>query len=556
MLSFSTEDKQVAELKSQEAEALAEALAGKYKLTYIDLSKFAINTDALGLIPEGTARTAHLAGFKLVGKNLHLVLAAPNDPKTEAVLTELRDHGWQLTLYLGSLQSLERAWERYREISQAHRTEGGVINIGNDEINAVVARLGQAGDVKKIFTDEIEKAGAGGGVSSLLEVILAGGIATGASDIHIEPQAETVRLRYRLDGVLEDIAFFPSTLLHQLLARVKLISGLKLNVSESAQDGRFSIRVGETDIEIRASVLPGAYGESLVLRLLNPETIAVSLEELGMEPALLEIIKREIARPNGMILLTGPTGSGKTTTLYAFLRRVSTTENKIITIEDPIEYHLTGINQTQVEPEKGYTFLSGLRSALRQDPDIIMVGEIRDAETAKIAVNAALTGHLVFSTLHTNNAAGTIPRLIDLGVNPKIIDSALNVAMAQRLVRKLCPACKKAAAPSPADQKTLEAVTARIKAKRPEAGLPPATQIWTAVGCAECHQSGYRGRIGIFEAILMKPEIAALLDGHPSEAEIRQAAAGQNILEMVEDGVAKVLAGVTTLEEVRRTVEL
>jgi type II secretory ATPase GspE/PulE/Tfp pilus assembly ATPase PilB-like protein len=271
--------------------------------------------------------------------------------------------------------------------------------------------------------------------SRTLEIILAGAISTKASDIHLEAEEKDARLRYRLDGMLYDITTFDQKTFHSILSRIKLLSGLKLNVKSEAQDGRFAIAIGDGEIEIRTSIIPGGFGEASVLRILNPKSISVPLEDLGFNKKLLGIISELIARPQGMILTTGPTGSGKTTTLYAFLKKVYEPSLKILTIEDPIEYRLGGIVQTQVEEEKGYGFLSGLRSALRQDPDIIMVGEIRDEETARTAIDAALTGHLVFSTLHTNNAAGAFTRLIDLKANPKVITSAVSASLAQRLIR-------------------------------------------------------------------------------------------------------------------------
>ena len=399
----------------------------------------------------------------------------------------------------------------------------------------------------------------------MLEILLAGAIATSASDIHLEPEEESVRLRFRLDGVLNDITFFDNKLYTQLLSRIKLVSGLKLNIKHTAQDGRFSITLGESNIEIRTSVLPGAYGESIVLRVLNPKSILVNFSDLGIEPSLFSVVEKEIKKPNGLILLTGPTGSGKTTSLYAFLRTINSPESKIITIEDPIEYHLNGINQTQVDKSKDYTFLTGLRSALRQDPDVIMVGEIRDEETAKIAVNASLTGHLVFSTLHTNNAAGTIPRLIDLGVNAKVIDAALNLAIAQRLVRKLCEVCKEKYAPEGAEKKLLEEVRASIVARSPRESsgvasrpVPEITVVYRAKegGCSACHTTGYRGREGVFEAIIVDQLISKTLSENPNEREIRVAAKGQGLLEMRQDGVLKVLAGSTSLVELGRVVDL
>jgi type II secretory ATPase GspE/PulE/Tfp pilus assembly ATPase PilB-like protein len=560
MLQFNDaiEEKKLDELRYQEAEELARVLSTKYQLPYIDLSKFAINTDALRLIPEAEAHAANVAAFKLIGKNLFLVTVSPKNEKLKAVLEDLRNKNYVLNLYLGSEASLARAWERYVEISKSTRTHAGVIDIANDDIARITEEVKDVKDINRLIAKEEQTSKEEGGISGLLEVILAGGIVTGASDIHIEPQEEAVRLRYRLDGVLQDVSLFPHHLFHQLLSRVKLISNLKLNIQKSAQDGRFSINLKDTEIEIRTSILPGAYGESIVLRILNPETIAATFETLGVEPHLYQIIAEEIRKPNGMVLLTGPTGSGKTTTLYAFLRKISTTENKTITIEDPIEYHLKGVNQTQVNRAKDYTFLTGLRSALRQDPDVIMIGEIRDSETAKTAIHAALTGHLVFSTLHTNNAAGAIPRLIDLGVNPKILDAALTLSIAQRLVRKLCQNCRQEIAPTPEEKKLLEEVRASILRRRPDLEVPVVENIWRAAtaGCDQCHHTGYRGREGIFEALKMDSSVAKILTTNLNERDLKIATLPQGILDMRQDGVIKVIKGITTLDELGRVVDL
>ncbi len=556
MFDDKTEEKKITELYSEEAEQLAQVLSTKYQVPYIDLSKFAINTDALRLIPEIEARAANVAAFKITGKNLFLVTLSPQNPKTEAICKDLKNKNFNLSLYLGSPASLERAWSRYQEISKASRTHAGIIDLSSEEVSQLVAKYKNLSEIQDSLDQEVQLAIKEGGISGLLEIILAGSLVTEASDIHIEPQAEQVRMRYRLDGVLHDINEFPHKIYQGLLSRVKLISGLKLNIKQSAQDGRMSIKIGEDEIEIRTSILPGAYGESIVLRILNPKAIQVTFETLGIEPHLFTIIDKEISKPNGMVLLTGPTGSGKTTTLYSFLRKVNSSGTKIITIEDPIEYHLKGINQTQVNPEKNYTFLTGLRSALRQDPDIIMVGEIRDRETAKIAINSSLTGHLVFSTLHTNNAAGTIPRLIDLGIEAKILDSAINITIAQRLVRKLCPVCKKEEAPTPTEQKLLEAIVASIKKKRPDLAVPETIRLWRATGCDQCNQTGFRGRQGIFEAVLVDRSVADLVNTNPNEREIRIKAESQGILDMRQDGVLKVLVGVTSLEELGRVIDI
>ncbi len=547
--------RRVDDLRLKEAEKLSQLLAEKYHLPYLDLSQTAINTDALRLIPESEARAAGIAAFKLTGRTLSLAIISPNNEKLKGILDDLKQKNFTISLYLASEIGVERAWERYSEISRSERATAGLIEISDEVITESLPQIKNLLDVKQLLDQEAEKTIKEGGITGIVELILAGALATEASDIHLEPEEADIRLRYRLDGVLEDITHFESKVYRQVSSRIKLMSGLKLNITQSAQDGRFSIKVGGEEIEIRTSVLPGAYGETIVMRVLNPKAIAVSFTELGMEPQLFEIFSREIKKPNGLILLTGPTGSGKTTTLYAFLREINSPESKIITIEDPIEYHLDGVSQTQVNRAKKYTFLSGLRAALRQDPDVIMVGEIRDAETAKIAINSALTGHLVLSTLHTNNAAGTIPRLIDLGINPKIMSSSLTVAAAQRLVRKLCLKCRKEQAPEPAQTELINRVLAGVKAKRPEFD-PPAIKLWAPVGCEACHETGYKGRIGIFEAILMDDAIAQVATANPSEKEIVLAAKPQKMLDMREDGVLKVLAGVTALPELGRVIDV
>jgi type II secretory ATPase GspE/PulE/Tfp pilus assembly ATPase PilB-like protein len=327
---------------------------------------------------------------------------------------------------------------------------------------------------------------------------------------------------------------------------------VKLNINNRAQDGRFSITKNKNQIEVRASFIPGNYGESVVLRLLDPETTMVSYAELGIHPKLLARLEKEIRRPNGMLLTTGPTGSGKTTTLYSFLREIHTPEIKIITIEDPVEYHLEGIVQTQVEGKK-YTFAEGLRSIVRQDPDIIMVGEIRDGETANIAIQAALTGHFVFSTLHTNDSAGTFPRLADLGADPKSFGSAITVSMAQRLVRKLNPDTKKERPLTDEEKKMIAKVFEPLVDK----GLIPAKieTVWEPASASD-DETGYKGRIGLYEAIFMDDELASFLRDNPPENEIAKLASKQGYLTMAQDGIIKALNGITSLSEVAATVDL
>ncbi len=548
--------KQLIELHLKEAEELAEILAAKYSLPYLDLSKIPINTDALRLIPEAEARAGNMALFRIKGKELYLATTSPTSDIVKGIVADLEGKNFRVNLYVCSITSLKRAWSRYLEIINSTPTNIGIIDISNEAITEYMKTVKTIAEIKVRISEQAALTLKGSGITGIVEMILAGALVTDASDIHLEPEAEDIRLRYRLDGVLKDVIDLDRRIYQPILSRIKLISGLKLNVKQTAQDGRFSIKVANIEMEIRTSVLPGAYGESIVLRVLNPETIKLTFETLGVEPTLLKIFTQEIHKPNGVILLTGPTGSGKTTTLYSFLRQVNSTENKIITIEDPIEYHLNGINQTQVNPQKGYTFLSGLRSALRQDPDIIMVGEIRDSETAKIAINSSLTGHLVFSTLHTNDAAGTIPRLIDLEINPKILSAALNISIAQRLVRKLCPYCQQESTLKPDEQRLVEAIVASIKTKRPDLAPAQTKTVFRASSCERCNGTGYKGRVGLFEAILMDEAVATVAINNPSEREIKIAAKPQKILDMRQDGIIKVLHGETSLEEIGRVVDL
>lgn len=545
-------NKKIEELHKKEEEELASILSNKYGLQYIDLSRVPINTDALQLISKEVAEAAEIAVFNKIGKKISIAVRSPNNEKVKETLKDLEERGYKTTVFMASSVSLDRAIKRYADISFATETKSGVLDISGDEIRNILSGLKTIDDIKKLITETLGMTKSHK-ISRILEVMLAGGLSSEASDVHIEPGEKSVRLRYRLDGVLIDITEFDTATYDLLLSRIKLTSGLKINIKDKAQDGRFSVRIDENDVEIRTSMLPGAYGESIVLRILNPKTIALGMEELGIEKKLFNVLEKEIKKPNGMILTTGPTGSGKTTTLYGFLRKIQTPERKIITIEDPIEYHLTGIVQTQVD-EKKYTFGNGLRSALRQDPDIIMVGEIRDEDVASTAINAALTGHLVFSTLHTNNAAGSFPRLVDLGVNPKVISSAINITLAQRLVRKLCEACKSEISPDADKKKIIDDILSSIVDKKNIQG--DALKMWEAKGCSECNGTGYKGRIGIFEAIIMDESIEALVKKSASEREISDASISQGLLTIKQDGILKVLKGMTSFDELRRVVEL
>lgn len=542
-------------LKSLEEEDLAEWTAKRHGLEYTDLTIVQPSPGALSLLPETEARRLLVVPFSREGKLVSLAVLDPESTTSKEAVEKLTALGYQITLFICSQKSLERALERYSEFSKSEEVEAGVIEISNKNITSFLEKIKKVTDVAEFIALEEKNENPNQHISRVLELVIAGALATKASDIHLEPEEKESRLRLRLDGVLHDVATLNHDTYKKILSRLKLVSGLKLNINKNSQDGRFTIRLSEGEIEIRTSVVPGAYGESVVMRVLNPESTLVSFETLGIDARLAKVVEETIAKPQGLILNTGPTGSGKTTSLYAFLRKTSTTESKVITIEDPIEYHLDGITQTQVK--EGYDFAEGLKSALRQDPDIIMVGEIRDTETARTAIQAALTGHLVFSTLHTNNAAGTIPRLIDLGVEPKIISSALTLALAQRLVRILCPACKKARALTEEEKKIAQTIIESApEALRGDIGQVEGVLVYDPEGCLECGESGFKGRTGVFEGIKMSGDIEQATITNPGERDIRKASRAQELLTMREHGLSKVLSGITSFSELTRVVDL
>ncbi len=561
MITFDEDEqnRQLKDLNVKEEEDVVQLLATtRFNLPYANLITQTIEPDALRLMSRTDVQSAKIALIKLVGKELVVAVLSPEIEVTKTAITLLKSKGYTVSLVMVSQKSLEHAWTFYDDLSSASVSKRGSFDVEGETLAKLSADIKNIHDVPTV----IEKlTGGSGNVSRIMEAILAGAITTKASDVHIELEEDRVRLRYRIDGLLQDIMFMKSELYKQLVSRIKLLSGLKLTITNSAQDGRFSIFLDKVEINIRVSFIPGAYGESIVMRLLDPRQTQVKLEDMGMDKKLFEVTMGEIAKPNGLILTTGPTGSGKTTTLYAFLRKLYNPELKIITIEDPIEYHLGGITQTQVEHDKNYDFLSGLRAALRQDPDVIMIGEIRDAETAQTAIDAALTGHLVFSTLHTNNAAGVIPRLIQLNVNPKIISSALTLSIAQRLVRVLCVACKKQAVLAGEDEKLVRnIIRSGIEEGKDftKEGITPdqVLNVYEPVGCEKCNNTGFKGRIGVYEIIKTDADIEKVTDENPSEREIKKIAEKQHIFDMKEDGIIKVLKGVTSLAELRTSVDL
>ncbi len=551
--------KDLDDFRKQEEEDLVVILSqAKYGIPSINLANIPVENEALRLMTEKEARMLNIAPFKLLGKDVHVAVVSPQEDILAQAKKYFVDHGYTPHFYMASNASLAKAWDRYTEISYASESRVGSMEISGTALKEIMLGIKNITDIKDaIIQTQKDNTHT---TSHILEIALAGAIAINASDLHFEPEEDVVRLRFRLDGVLHEVMELKPSVHKLLNSRIKLLAGLKITSSAIAQDGRFSIFLDEEEISLRVSLIPGAYGESIVMRILNPKSIRVKLEDLGISPDLFDVFMREIKKPNGMILLTGPTGSGKTTTLYSFLQKIYSPEIKIITIEDPIEYHLPGITQTQTENEKGYTFLEGLRSSLRQDPDVIMVGEIRDSETAKIAVESALTGHLVFSTLHTNNAAGVIPRLIDLEVNPKILVSALSLSIAQRLVRKLCTVCKKEVPPTEEESRIITMVIDQAKKDGKDISKHGIDEhnpftLYAPTGCPACNNTGYKGRIGIFEAICKTKEIEQIIPNNPSERQIQDIAKTQGYLDMRQDGIVKILKGITSYEEVGSVVD-
>lgn len=536
---------QGAKRKTEEEDA--KRRAKKLGLPYLDLISARVPTElkAMELVPEAEARRANLAPLQLIGKELVLAALNPKGVQAKAIIEEFGKQ-YQVRVFVVSATGLQHAWSHYQYISPKSKQITGSVQIDEEQI----AGMHKAISSLKDFASAVEKFS--GKTSELLEVILGGALALRVSDIHLEPTEVKGVLRLRIDGLLHSAyEAIDLQVYHSLVTRIKLLSNLKLNVSKEPQDGRFTIDLQGEDVEIRTSVLPSEYGEAVVLRILDPSALQIDLEKLGFREDDLNIIREQISRPNGLILNTGPTGSGKTTTLYAFLKKTYSPEVKIITIEDPIEYHLPGISQTQIDPDARYTFASGLRSILRQDPDVILVGEIRDRETAEIALNASLTGHLVFSTLHTNDAVGAVPRLYDLGVKRQVLGPALSLVIAQRLVRVLCEACKRAVQPDESLKKNISRFLEQLPERVAREKYKNFT-IYEASACEACGQFGYKGRTSIFELFVVDKRVEELIYTDPTEIEIAKLARERGMVSMQEDGILKVLSGVTSFDEVER----
>ena len=544
-----TNDK-IADLRAHEEERLMQSLAPQYGYEYIDLNGYTINPDAMMELDEKSSRDGEIVGFEFTNELLSVAVKNPNNPKTQKILKQLESRRYKTAIFMCSTLSLEHVWERYKDLKESKVVKKGVFEISAEDIIKLTSSIKKQEDVSELL-QKIGTINNSRRISETLELVFAGAMSLRASDIHIEPEESGIRLRYRFDGVLHDIADLDSYIYKRLMSRLKLLSGMVLNSKVEAQDGRFTFDAGDRKIEIRSSVIPGAIGESIVMRLLDPGVASFSMEKLHLNPKIAAVMAEQVTRPNGLIITTGPTGSGKTTALYALLQETHSEGVKIITIENPVEYKLDGIVQTQTDED--YTFASGLRAVLRQDPDIIMVGEIRDHEVAETAIHAAQTGHLVFTTLHTNSAVAGFPRLMDLGVDSRILGSSINIILGQRLVRVLCEHCKESYVANEHERASIEFVMENHPVPKE---VPNPLNIFRPGACNKCSQTGYKGRAGIFEGIVMDEAVEEAVIRDPREHIILEAAKPQGIPSMVEDGMEKVLLGITSFKELSRVVEI
>ena len=505
---------------------LAQAHAQRLGLDFVELSDSDVDRDLVGLIPERLLRK-HGALPLRISRTRHLVVAM-SDPSNLYALEDLRIiSGYPITPVVASedeirnLQSKifatgERITKILEEAAEAGAEDDAELDLG----------IAAGPDEKPIVR--------------LVSSVLQHAVGESASDIHIEPQGREVMVRFRIDGVLREVMSIPTKLQHSVTARIKLLAELDIAEKRLPQDGRFSVKIDDQRVNFRVASLPTAYGEKIVLRLLDTAKVEVDLGKLGFEQRDYERFEAVFRRPYGATLVTGPTGSGKSTTLYATLKELNSPEKNIITVEDPVEYKIPGLNQVQINPRVGLTFASGLRNILRADPDIVMIGEIRDMDTAKISVEAALTGHLVLATLHTNDAPGALSRLTDMGVEPYLTSSAVDCVIAQRLVRKLCERCR---GPVEIEREILEGM------EFPFGLVPDGLHFHKAVGCRRCGGSGYRGRTGIYEVMVVSDQIRKLILLRSSATEISRVAESQGMVRLRDDGLLKAAKGITTIEE-------
>lgn len=515
-------------------------------IPFVDLRGEKLPFEILSLIPEPIARNHNIVAFKKTETALEVAMLNTED--LTAIDFIKKKVGLKILPRLTDGESMKNALLQYQKSLKAEF--GDLIAKDIVSLKAVPDDNldGRANE------EEMKKLAEDIPVIRVVDTLIKHAIIQNASDIHIEPEENGLLVRYRIDGILHDAMVLPKNVTVSIVARVKVLANLKLDEKRLPQDGRFKIDSSGEKVSFRVSTLPTYYGEKVVMRLLRENVSGFTLESLGFHGTGLERIHKAVKFTTGMILATGPTGSGKTTTLYTFINTLNESGTKIITIEDPIEYHIPGISQTQVDPKKKYTFANGLRAIVRQDPDIILVGEIRDRETAEIALNAALTGHLVLSTIHTNDAAGIVPRLIDLGVKTQIIAPAINLSIAQRLLRKLCPDCKKPVKVTSEDLAKIKKVLEPIQKIVDFTKLTLSLKLYEAGQCQKCNSSGYLGRTGVFELFKVSKNIERLILTSPSILDIEEAAIKEGMTTMLQDAYLKLLDGITSMEEIEKTL--
>ncbi|HWQ99785.1 MAG TPA: GspE/PulE family protein, partial [Candidatus Methylomirabilis sp.] len=545
-------EEKMEQIRIANLEKIAQAEAAKNGLSYVNLVGFPIAPEALSLIPREEANRLKLICFLRIGEELRFATTMPT-PEAKATLDRVsKSEGAHGELYFISETSFIAAEKIYDALPEVREIIYGY-RIEQADLEKYAKEISNFKDLQAKITEV--------STSDIVVLMMGASLTSNASDIHVEAEEEDVKIRFRIDGILQDAAKLPRDAWKQMISRLKLLAGVKINVEDVPQDGRITIYLTNEKIDIRVSFLPTAFGESVVMRLLRPKAIALEFDNLGVRGKALTDLIREIERPNGMIVTTGPTGSGKTTTLYAILKKLNTPDIKIITLEDPIEYKLQGINQSQIQHDKGYDFAKGLRAILRQDPDVVMVGEIRDLETAEIAIQAALTGHLVVSTIHTNSAAGAVPRFMSMGVKPFLLAPAINAIIGQRLVRRLCDKCRVPAKLDPAIMQQVEFELGKISKasgysvdmKKLQFFAPPEGEST----CDKCNSLGYKGRVGIYEIFTMTKEIENLiLTGNVSEYQMADMAQKQGMITMAQDGLLKAMDGLTSVEEVLRAAEI
>lgn len=528
---------QYSEIKKDELLKAAAQLLG---VTYVDLINSPIDPQALSFVSEAIAKKYMVMPYKYSDEQQSVYLAT-NDPFNTYVADFLeKKTGKRIFLSLSDPEEIRKTIE----VSYSQGL--------SPEVNEALKEYGPQKVVRS--ADNVGSVVMEAPIAKIVSTILEFAIKSRASDIHIEPQENRAQVRYRIDGVLQEKLSLPRSIHDALISRIKILSEMKIDERRIPQDGRFNFKVGEEEVDLRVSTLPTVHGEKVVMRLLKKTGGIPTLNDLGLRGSQLKDLEEAISKPYGIILVTGPTGSGKTTTLYSVLSRLNKPGVNIVTLEDPVEYQIIGINQVQINPQAGLTFATGLRAFLRQDPNIILVGEIRDKETTQLAIQAALTGHLVFSTLHTNDASTSIPRLIDLGAEPFLIASVLNAAIAQRILRRVCQHCVKKYEPPLPIQENIKQILGSYLPKQYAEGNP--LTLSKGDGCSECGNTGYMGRIAIFEVLKVTPTINKMILESASGKDIENQAKKEGLITMKQEGYMKALDGLTTIEEVLRVAEI